>query len=1796
MKNKEKKIKYFSCQEGLDSVSNSSNFSWNQQTNSSSKSTTKKHVLSGVLAFFVCFAVFAAVVFPLEQTSQISSPLSTIAATGPNNTDGWWIDDGRRGDSFAGGTGTEDDPYLISTAAELAGLSYLVYSGTTDSRYSQYISGDYYFTGAYFKQTANIDLSDYYWQPIGINYDRSGSTLRHYFAGNYDGGGYTVSGIYTPEGTGNAYSYQGLFGYVYGQNASTMATISNVGVINSDIYGYNDVGGVVGYLTSNSSISNCYNTGNVTGSSDVGGVVGYARSVVNCYNTGNVTGSSYVGGVVGDTSGAVITNCYNTGNVTGSGYTGGIVGYARSVVNCYNLGDVTAGTAGGIIGYVSSISGVPSLVSGNYNLGGIEANNAGGVIGEKSSSYTINILDNYYGGDCLEATGGVAGEDVEGASFSSTLANDAKNVEWYQNIMLWGMDSFWQIDPQLNEGYPTFRVPNASGVYWTNAGVRADGFAGGSGTVDDPYIIETAEQLAYLSYSISSRTAPYRNISRSYYFYEDYYFKQNADIDLSGRLWDAIGTYSNSYTYAFCGIYDGNGYTISGLNILSNQNYNGLFGYLLLNGAVKNLGIVGSIVKGSDRVGAISGYGGEIINCFSTASVRGVNYVGGISGAGATNGNCYNTGVVKGENYTGGIAGSGEVYSSFNVGLVSCSGTSADGISGTNAGFNSFYGGDCLEFPSSSSIYSETLEIDAKDADWLSSTLFWDLENVWVVDSTQNDGYPLLRKDAVLPDYWTDDEAYYNAEWEGTGTQTDPYLISSPADLAKLSANLYFGYVEPSNTYYYYSGIYFKQTENIDMSGHYWRPIGGTNSSGGSSRFSGHYDGGGYEVSGLTTPTGYSDAYSYQGLFGYVGAQNSSTASNTSITNVKVTNSSIRGYRYVGGIIGYVDYGSYIDVSYCWNDATVYGHAFVGGIAGWACPTNSYNTGSISGNSNVGGIVGTGDSPAYCYNKGPVQGNTAVAGISGGDGRSTRYCFNIGSVTKYNGEAGSGGITAGTSAMDSPLGCFYGGDCANIGGVAGSDTAGAQYLATIADDAKNADWLTNTMNFDMYTIWVIDQDQNDGYPILRAGVDYWLDNPDNYNTTFEEEGTRSDPYLISSAADLAGLAYLVNSGTGITQDGEHFYQNKYFKQTQNIDLSEHVWQPIGTETFSFSGNYDGSGFEISGMICSSSDEYSALFGAVKQQSYSIVLNDIHIVNATIMASRGAAGLVIHGERITIQNCSVEGQIIMPAYGISNVMGMAGGIALSLLNGNIENCANFSSINAFVHGGVIGFGSGSNVRNCINYGDFTSLTSGYSGGIVGSSHVVLGLYGFPYWNADFSTIQQYANGANIYDCVNYGDFAAGAYSGGIASVAQTISNCINYGDFAYAEESGGITAGANILEVAARNDLVNNVNYGKLSGRGVAGISYTIYNPSSGSRFENNINFGVLEVLYNGAGGTAPYTGGLIGKLRSCESDFSILNSFNYGDIVISSEQGLNSMDIGGIIGYIRDNSATITLEGCGNYAQINGMNSSTSGFVAAATGGSIAFIDCVNAGDVIGGSGETGGFVGGGSSNFTLENCMNIGDISSRSKAGGVFGSVGGTVVLTSVFNLGNVSGSSDIGGLIGSSTATNITITSSVFEGNITVTDSTSDTYAGGFIGSATGCSNLSITGSYVNADITVASSNAYASGMIGSITMSDTSSPAAIDKCAVVANISTSAEGEMTNSREFYFSPNLVDSATILNSYALFNNSLTISDTTTGMDGYFAYLDNFQNGLPIPIGLYYITAYGTTTGIVDQLQKFVG
>ena len=220
-----------------------------------------------------------------------------------------WQDSGVPATTYADGSGTSDDPYQISTAAQLAYLAQEVNSGST-------------YEDTYFELIDDIDLSACDWTPIG--------TSEYNFDGTFNGAGHEITDltIGTEDDSDSTLTYAGLFGFV-GEDG----VIEDTGVVDAAIYtsaSSVDVGEIVGY--NKGTVINCYATGSAVGgsSANVGSLAGYSTGAVeNCYATGSVTGGSdsYVGGLVG-VNASTITNCYAVGDVTGGSdaYVGGIVG------------------------------------------------------------------------------------------------------------------------------------------------------------------------------------------------------------------------------------------------------------------------------------------------------------------------------------------------------------------------------------------------------------------------------------------------------------------------------------------------------------------------------------------------------------------------------------------------------------------------------------------------------------------------------------------------------------------------------------------------------------------------------------------------------------------------------------------------------------------------------------------------------------------------------------------------------------------------------------------------------------------------------------------------------------------------------------------------------------------------------------------------------------------------------------------------------------------------------------------------------------------------------------------------------------------------------------------------------------------------------------------------------------------------------------------------------------------------------------------------------------------------------
>ena len=245
-----------------------------------------------------------------------------------SSDDGSSIWDGKSVDTEWAGDGTGDSPYLIQSAAELAGLAENVNkAGPGNTAYSR----------VYFKLTIDLDLSGYEWTSIG------GGEAQCGFGGHFDGGGHIISGLYI-RSTANWTEYtgrnRGLFGIIDAQGV-----VENVGVYGY-VYAQRSVGGIAG--KNSGTIRGCFNAADIyaTDSKGVGGIVGANwnnGTVTDCYNVGSVT-STYISGSAGGIAGENeyrIERCYSVGTVKSPFNAGGIVGSDK-----HTGGGASAGAVG----------------------------------------------------------------------------------------------------------------------------------------------------------------------------------------------------------------------------------------------------------------------------------------------------------------------------------------------------------------------------------------------------------------------------------------------------------------------------------------------------------------------------------------------------------------------------------------------------------------------------------------------------------------------------------------------------------------------------------------------------------------------------------------------------------------------------------------------------------------------------------------------------------------------------------------------------------------------------------------------------------------------------------------------------------------------------------------------------------------------------------------------------------------------------------------------------------------------------------------------------------------------------------------------------------------------------------------------------------------------------------------------------------------------------------------------------------------------------------------------------------
>ena len=288
---------------------------------------------------------------------------------------------------LGGGTGTQQDPWLITSQADLIALAEFLNSGNAETFDSEN-AGVGNCHGYYFKQTADIDLTGVTWEPIGYSGD-------YYFAGNYDGDGHTISNATsTGKNDANGFATAGIFGWV------AFGSVENLHVKNANFVatGHNEysyVGGIAG-LCYESSIKNCsvvdssMESKRDENNNCAGSIVGYSYNGTfeKCAAENNrVTSMAYAGGFVGEQADkknvgkSTFTNCYTanctvtakTDKTNGLSFAGGFVGEvtrnALTVVNCYVYG-ATLSTEGSLAQTVLQNTGVfaGNLWNGNPTI------------------------------------------------------------------------------------------------------------------------------------------------------------------------------------------------------------------------------------------------------------------------------------------------------------------------------------------------------------------------------------------------------------------------------------------------------------------------------------------------------------------------------------------------------------------------------------------------------------------------------------------------------------------------------------------------------------------------------------------------------------------------------------------------------------------------------------------------------------------------------------------------------------------------------------------------------------------------------------------------------------------------------------------------------------------------------------------------------------------------------------------------------------------------------------------------------------------------------------------------------------------------------------------------------------------------------------------------------------------------------------------------------------------------------------------------------------------------------------
>ncbi len=486
-----------------------------------------------------------------------------------------------------------------------------------------------------------------------------------------------------------------------------------------------------------------------------------------------------------------------------------------------------------------------------------------------------------------------------------------------------------------------------------------------------------------------------------------------------------------------------------------------------------------------------------------------------------------------------------------------------------------------------------------------------------------------------------------------------------------------------------------------------------------------------------------------QGSYLYNFADNTECISGCFTQGAGVTARASGGGLYVGGIIGlcasgyslikncYNRFGS-ISVGGAQNQMTV-----VGGICGYGVSAgvprivNCYNTSSITDvteentKTYLGGIAGYYGLASNCFNTGAITATTTT---------------NVKSIVGY-GNIGSY--------------CYYSGTSPSNQGKAIDNTS----LKTQSFYETASNW-NGLYLWDFNSIWTI----SSSYPTLQwKTIESWIE---TYDTSWRGNGTEASPYFITTAEELAGIAFMVNYG-GVN------FASSYFKQSANIDLSRLPWVPIGrhADGTHFSGNYDGNNYKISNMYFEDSTHVPGLFGVCYGAIKNVIIDGADLSINSVWGG-SIVGLLETGA--SIENCTSNAVIEA-----SSQSSLIGGIVGNSWRATIKNCHFTGSITsgADTVGGIVGeaYGEEAIMEQCT-----------FSGAIKTSSINVGGIAGAL---NNYSKISKCISKGNVKGAGNVGSIAGKVVNG-------SISNSAGYGNIAVTVSSGNIAGIIGSVEPAA----------------------------------------------------------------------------------------------------------------------------------------------------------------------------------------------------------------------------------------------------------------------------------------------------------------------------------------------------------------------------------------------------------